>query len=106
MLSQALRKPQTGESRVQGVLTAIECNAKGITFKVRAGDRLLQFHSDNFERVDITAFTQEVTGQITCGPRKPENAVVLTYAAPRGGSKADGEANSIEFVPGNFVLKQ
>ena len=106
LLSAALRKPQPGETRVQGILTAIECNAKGITFKVHAGNRLLQFHSDNFERIDITAFTKEVTGEIVCGLRQPENPVVMTYATARAGSKADGEANAIEFVPGNFVLKQ
>jgi tetratricopeptide (TPR) repeat protein len=106
ILSQALRKPRDGEARVQGILTTIECNAKGITFKVRAGDRLLQFHSDNFERIDITAFTKEITGEIVCGLRKPENPVVITYAAARPGSRVDGEANAIEFVPGSFVLKQ
>jgi tetratricopeptide (TPR) repeat protein len=105
LLSQALRKPQTGETRVQGILTAIECNAKGITFKVRAGDRLLQFHSDNFERIEITAFTKEVTGEITCGLRKPENSIVVTYGPARAGSKAVGEASAIEFVPASFVLK-
>jgi tetratricopeptide (TPR) repeat protein len=106
LLSQSLRKPVEGEKRVQGTLIAIECNAKGMTFKVRTGDRLLQFHSDNFERLQITAFTAEVTGEIVCGPRKPENAVVMTYGATRAGSKADGEASAIEFVPANFVLKQ
>jgi tetratricopeptide (TPR) repeat protein len=106
LLLEALRKPRAGETRVQGMLTSIECNAKGITLKVRAGDRLLQFHSDNFERLDITAFTQEVTGEIMCGPRKIANPVVVTYAAARAGSKVNGEANALEFVPGNFVLKQ
>jgi hypothetical protein len=106
LLNEALRKPRDGEKRIQGLLTAIECNARGITFNLRAGNRLLQFHSDNFERVDITAFTKEVTGQIACGPRKPENPIVITYAAAKAGSKADGEANAMEFVPGNFVLKQ
>ncbi len=106
LLSQSLRKPHEGEMRIRGILTAIECNAKGMTFKVRAGDRLLQFHSDNFERLAIIAFTSEVPREIVCGPRQPENAVVLTYGAARTGSKADGEASAIEFVPGNFVLKQ
>jgi tetratricopeptide (TPR) repeat protein len=106
LLSQSLRQPGDGEKRVQGTLTAIDCNARGMTFKVRTGDRLLQFHSDNFERLQITAFTSEVPREIVCGPRKPENAVVITYAAARAGSKADGEASAIEFVPANFVLKQ
>lgn len=106
LLSQALRKPEAGETRAQAVLTAIECNAKGIVFVFRAGERLLKLHTDNFERVVITAFTNEVKGEITCGPRKPENAVVVTYAAAKGDSKADGEISSLEFVPANFVLKQ
>ena len=104
-LAEALRKPLSGETRVQGMLTTIECSPKGITFVVRAGDRLLRFHSDNFERVDITGFTTEVTGDLTCGPRKPENWIILTYGAAKAGSKFDGEASSIEFVPKTFVLK-
>jgi len=105
-LLDALRKPQTGENRVQGMLTAIDCNAKGITFQLRAGDRALKFHSDNFDGVDITAFTTGISGQITCGPRKPENWIILTYAPPKAASKTDGEVKAIEFVPATFVLKQ
>ncbi|HYX30717.1 MAG TPA: tetratricopeptide repeat protein [Pyrinomonadaceae bacterium] len=104
-LARVLRKPQAGEQRVQGILTAIDCNAKGITFEVRVGDRLLKFHSDNFERMAITAFTNEVGGDITCGARKPENPIVLTYAPPKAGTKLDGEVSALEFVPPNFVLK-
>ncbi len=106
LLSQSLRKPKEGETRVQGILTAIECNAKGITFKLRAGDRLIQLHTDNFERIDITAFTSQVTGEITCGPRKPENPVVITYVAAKDKAKIDGEVSALEFVPKDFVLKQ
>lgn len=105
-LQESLRAPQAGESRVQGMLTTIECNAKGITFVVRADGKLLRFHTDNFERMKITAFTPEVSGEITCGPRKTENTVVMTYAAAKAGSKVEGEANALEFVPRTFVLKQ
>ncbi|HEX7720654.1 MAG TPA: tetratricopeptide repeat protein [Pyrinomonadaceae bacterium] len=104
-LVEALRKPLSGETRVQGMLTTIECSAKGIIFQVRAGDRVLKFHSNNFDGVDITAFTTDVSGELTCGVRKPENWVILTYAPPKAGSKSDGETKSIEFVPKSFVLK-
>ena len=104
-LIDALRKPQSGENRVQGMLTTIDCSAKGITFQLRAGDRVLKFHSDNFDQVDITAFTTGISGEITCGPRKPENWIILTYAPPKAGSRIDGEVKAIEFVPATFVLK-
>jgi len=105
-LLEALRKPLSGETRVQGMLTTIECSAKGgIIFQVRAGDRVLKFHSNNFDGVDITAFTTDVSGEINCGVRKPENWVILTYAPPKAGSKSDGETKAIEFVPKSFVLK-
>jgi len=104
-LEEALRKPQAGEKHLQGVLTAVQCDAKGIVFQVRAGDRQLKFHADNFEQVDVTAFTTDVGGHINCGVRKPENPVVVTFAV-KAGSKFDGEAVALEFVPAKFVLKQ
>ncbi len=106
-LLEALRKPEAGETRVQGMLTAIECSDKGgIVFLVRAGDRLLKFHSDTFEQVDITAFTTGVGGNINCGVRNPENPVIVTFVAAKVGGKFDGEARFLEFVPAKFVLKQ
>ncbi len=105
-LSPALRKPLDGETRVEGILKTIECNARGITFLIQVGDRLLKLHTDNFERMMITAYTGDVSGEITCGPRKPENLVVMTYVAARDKGKVDGEASALEFVPKDFVLKQ
>jgi hypothetical protein len=84
----------------------IECSAKGgIVFQVRAGDRLLKIHSETFEQVDVTAFTTDVGGNITCGVRKPENLIIITFTAAKAGSKFDGEAVALEFVPPTFVLK-
>jgi tetratricopeptide (TPR) repeat protein len=105
LLAQALRKPREGETRAQGILTGIECNAKGITFQVRVADRLLKLHTDNFERMEITAFAPDAGREITCGPRKPESPVVITYVPMKDNRKADGEASALEFVPKDFVLK-
>lgn len=104
-LANALRMPRAGEKRVQGWLTVIDCSAKGITFQVRAGNRLFNFHSDNFERLVITTFTTGVGSEIGCGARKPENSIVLTYAPSNAGTKFDGEVRALEFVPQTFVLK-
>ena len=106
-LQHALRKPLAGEARAQGVLTRLECDAKGIVFHVRSGQRVLKLHSANFDGLHVTAFTQEAGGQIGCGARKPESPVVVTYrAAPDARAKSDGELVALEFVPAAFVLKQ
>jgi tetratricopeptide (TPR) repeat protein len=104
-LADALRTPRAGEQRIQGFLTVIDCNANGITFQVRAGDRVLKFHRDNFDRMVITTFTTGVGRDIGCGPRKPENSIVLTYTPSGEGSKFAGEVRALEFVPQTFVLK-
>jgi len=104
-LAAALRKPQEGESRVQGILTAIECNAKGIVFEVRVGDRFSRFHTDSFDHVKFSIFTRDATMELDCGPWLNQPAVVVTYAPAKAGMKADGEAAAIEFVPKSFVLK-
>jgi len=72
-----LRQPGDGEKRLQGSLVRIECDAKGITFVVKVDDRLIKLHTDRFDNVQIVAFTTEVNGEISCGPRKPENAIVI-----------------------------
>lgn len=105
-LAEALRKPREGEARVQGMLVAIECNAKGIFFVLRTAERLLKLHAGGFEQMDIRTFTRDVAGEITCGPRKPENPVVVTFLPANAGRKVDGEATALEFVPKDFQLKK
>jgi tetratricopeptide (TPR) repeat protein len=104
-LADSLRKPRAGENRVQGMLTNIDCNGKGITFEVRAGDRLLKFHTDSFERMVITTFATGAGRELGCGPRKPENWIVLTYTPSKPGTSSEGVASAIEFVPPTFMLK-
>jgi tetratricopeptide (TPR) repeat protein len=105
-LEPVLRKPEDGETRVQGSLLGIECDAKGITFVVNVNDRVIRLRTDRFENVLRVAFSAEVGRVITCGPRKPENAVVICYV-PSNDTQArfDGTIKSVEFVPKEFKLK-
>jgi tetratricopeptide (TPR) repeat protein len=103
----ALRKPEAGETRVQGTLIRIECGQKGLVFHVKAGGRVLRLHADSFNDLHIMAYTREAGGQITCGERKPESHVVVTYRpAADAKSKADGSLAAVEFVPADFQLRQ
>ena len=105
-LREALRKPADGETQIEGMLVRIDCDAKGIIFVVKVADSLLRLRAKSFEEMDITTFSPDVGGEITCGPRKPENLVVICYV-PNADAKAktDGTIRSLEFVPKDFKLK-
>lgn len=104
-LRDALRKPLEGETQVQGLLVRIDCDAKGITFVVKVGDRLLKLKTTSFEHVDITSFSSDAGSEITCGARKAENNVIVSYEPKSDArTKTDGVAKSLEFVPRDFQL--
>ena len=125
-LQEVLRKPAAGETQLQATLLRIDCEKKAITFTIKTGDRLLRLRTDSFDHVEITTYSPEVAGEITCGPRKPENAVVVCFvpstdtkasdtrarpSTPRAKSadtaaRPDGTIRSLEFVPKDFKLKQ
>lgn len=106
-LYEALRQPATGEKQVQGILLRLDCDAKGILFVVQLADRVIKLRTTQFENVQITAFTTEAGSEISCGPRKPVNPVVICYL-PTTGAKAkyDGELRSVEFVSHDFKLPE
>ncbi|MDT5159009.1 MAG: hypothetical protein QOH51_3366 [Acidobacteriota bacterium] len=106
-LNEALRKPLAGETRVRGVLTRIECVPEGLVFIVKAGDGQLRLSSGSFKEIHILAFTPDAGKEMSCGPRKRESQVVVTYrATPDAAAKTDGSLVALEFVPVSFQLKK
>jgi len=106
VLRESLRKPAAGETQAQGTLSRIDCDTKGIIFSVRINGRLLKLKTDSFTHVELMSFSPDAGGEITCGPRKPENNVVVGYLPTTGaGAKTDGVIKSLEFVPSDFKLK-
>lgn len=104
-LREALTKPNDGESRVHGVLFRIDCDSSGVVFVIRGQDRVFRFRAETFRNVDMRSFSADAGKQITCGLRRPENAVVVIYAPVADARlKVDGKAKSIEFVPKDFQL--
>jgi tetratricopeptide (TPR) repeat protein len=105
-LRDALRKPQAGETQAQGTLVRIDCDAEGVTLVIKLADRLMKLRASSFLAVDMTSFSADAGSEITCGPRKPKNNVVVSYtASPDARAKVDGVAKSLEFVPPDFKLK-
>jgi tetratricopeptide (TPR) repeat protein len=97
-LREVLRTPGEGETQLQGTLVKIECEPKGMVFVVQTANGLLRLRTKTFDDIELTTYDPKVAGEITCGPRKPENVVVVCYLP-------NGVLKSIEFVPADFKLK-
>jgi tetratricopeptide (TPR) repeat protein len=105
-ISDALRKPQRGETRVSATLIRIECGPKGLVFVLKAGERMLRLTAAGFDGLHLVNFSQQTDHQLTCGARKTETPSVVTYrAVPDARTKTDGALVALEFVPANFQLK-
>ena len=106
-LREVLRPPAAGETQLQATLLRLECDAKGvITFVVQTENGLLRLRAASFDDVEITTYDTSVKGEITCGERKPANAVIVNYVPNTDKKiKADGTIKSVEFVPSDFKLK-
>ena len=110
-LQQALRPVEAGEERIQGLFLRLECdNSKGIGyFIVQAGDRTYKIRATSLGRVQLTAYTP-VRGEMTCGPRKTQENVVLTFRPTKDPkdlkAKIEGDAVAVELVPKDFQLKK
>ena len=102
-----LRKVEAGEEQVLGLLVRLDCDAKGVTFIVKVGERLLKLRAVDLNNIQFTTFTPDVSGDMTCGARNPANPVVVTFRPAKAASaKFDGEPIAIEFVPKNFEMKK
>lgn len=104
-IHEAMRPAVEGETREQGVLLRIECGQQNLIFHVKVGERVLKLQTESFNNLHIMAFTPEAGGEITCGPRKTESMVVVTFrAATEARAKTNGAIVALEFVPASFRL--
>ncbi len=105
LLRLALKQPQWGETQVQGTLVRIDCHDKGIMFVVKVADEVLRLRTAAFKHVYLRAFSSDAGRELTCGPRNPENNVVINYLrSAESPSNFIGVAKSVEFVPKDFKL--
>jgi len=94
----ALRRRFEGE-RVQGLLTRVDCDDKGMTLTVKSGDKTVKLNTATPGSVRFISYTPGGAGEITCGPINPAKQVVVTYRGSTDAkSKFDGEPIAVEFV--------
>ena len=95
-----LRPRREGEEQARGLLLKIDCSARGVTFQIKVGERLLHLFAPNFERIDFVTYTTDVKGELSCGARNPPNHVLVTYRpAPDARNKSDGQLVAVDFIP-------
>jgi len=105
-LRAVLRKPAADETQLQASLVKIECDARGIVFFFQTESGLLRLYTATFDNILRITYDSKVRGELTCGARKPENTVVVSYVPNTDQRlKVNGILKSIEFVPADFKLK-
>ena len=111
-LREALRAPAAGEVRLQGTLVKIECDPKGgLVFVIKTESGLLRLTTATFNNIQMKTWDAAVSGEITCGDRKPQHSVVACYipntvpSTDKRVKPTNGILKSIEFVPSDFKLK-
>lgn len=98
-----LRPLQEGENRIAARLRAIECGPHGIGLVLEQdGGAEIRLRAPRFEEVEFIAYRDDLSGQITCGERKPADLVYVTYRpdAAHGGA---GLLVAVEFLPEGFA---
>lgn len=105
-INEALRKPEGEEKRVLGILSKIECGAKGIFFTVVAGGETLKLTSADFQSLVFVGYGVDPNSlEIGCGTLKKELFGVITYRPKTDAkNKTVGEIVAVEIVPKDFKL--
>jgi hypothetical protein len=98
-----LRQPLSGEAQARGLLVRIDCTDRNILLTIRVGDKLLKLQRARLEDIQFVTYSPDIAGDITCGVRKPENPVIVTYrpttaTTANARSKVDGEVVGVAFV--------
>lgn len=94
-----IRQPRPGEEQVRGTLVGIDCSGKNIVLTIRVGERLLKLESEGLEDIEFVTFSPDISGDITCGTRKPENPVIVIYRPSKNArAKLDGQVLAVSFV--------
>jgi hypothetical protein len=104
-LRAALRRPEQGETQIQGTLVRVDCDEKGFTLLVKVGERVMNLRTMGFKNLNLRSFSADAGREITCGPRIAGNNVVVNYVHPaEAREQIAGVTKSIEFVPSDFKL--
>jgi tetratricopeptide (TPR) repeat protein len=106
-LSEALRKPQTGEKRIIGYLSKIECVGANIAYLIKSEGKIIKLTSKDFEGLFLMTYIPADDLQFGCGTIKKDYYGVFTYKPGENSkTKTIGEIVSIELVSESFKFRE
>jgi Protein of unknown function (DUF1570) len=73
------RKTGAGEARLEGRLERISCTTDGIEFQVRVDSGIERFSATTLDGIEFISYREDLSGAISCGPRKPPDHVYVTW---------------------------
>ncbi|HEY7289054.1 MAG TPA: tetratricopeptide repeat protein [Vicinamibacterales bacterium] len=99
-----LRAVHSGEERMLGQLTRIDCARGTVRFTVESEDREVTAAATRMEDVELTTFLDDKSFSVVCGARPAPERVYLTWQPDtKWGSGIVGTAVAVEFLPKSFV---
>jgi hypothetical protein len=95
------RELKPGEQRTEGTLVAIECSQRtGVTLVVRADGAVKRFIAREFGHIEFITYREQQGGSISCGERKPPDAVYVTWLPlEKSITGIAGRPVAVEFLP-------
>lgn len=103
-----LRALASGEQRVLGAVTTIDCGPLGVLFYVRTASASLRLFTPAFDAVEFITYRDAVGGSIACGPQSTLDHVFVSFR-PRGSARTkmggayDGEVLAVEMLPRDYT---
>ncbi len=97
---------QSGETRVLGAVTDIECSPGALVFAVRTPTDSLRLSAAALKDVQFITYRDQPPGDVVCGPQDNATHALITYRAAQtssGTTNLDGRAVAIELVPDDYA---
>jgi tetratricopeptide (TPR) repeat protein len=99
-----LRAVRSGEERILGQLTRVDCAKAGVRFTVETDEREVTAAAARMEDVALTTFLDDKHFTLVCGARPAVERVYLTWQPDtRWGAGVVGTAMAVEFLPKAFA---
>ena len=92
---------RSGDERTEGTILRLDCRPNGqVIALLRVGDKKVdRYTARRLTDIDFISYRSDVTGAVSCGPRRPPDRVYLTWKKPPDARALDGIVVAIEFLP-------